>query len=96
MLNVFSIPLVAFQCAMKKSMWNAIVVLGNSSDAKVSFTHFFVSDGISLLSLTCSRSFAAHSVALSMCCYTNEAVYTQLFYAHLLVDILSQMSDLAI
>jgi hypothetical protein len=43
MLKVFSTPLVAFQCAMKKRMWNAIAVLGNSSEAKVSRTHFFVS-----------------------------------------------------
>jgi hypothetical protein len=43
-LKVFSTPLVAFQCAMKKRTWNAIVVLGNSSDAKFSRTQFFVSE----------------------------------------------------
>jgi hypothetical protein len=55
-----------------------------------------VSVGMSLLCLTCSMRFVAHSAALSMCCYTNESVYTLLYKAHLLVDILSQMSDLAI
>lgn len=66
MLKVFSIPLVAFQCAMKKSMWNAIVVLGNSFASKVSYTHFFVSVEICLLSLVCWMRFAAHSAALRM------------------------------